>query len=81
MQKPDVLLDRQALPAGMSRTMARANLELQTLQHVLIAGNFNRYTERLKKVEPSAARQAIAKWLTPDKVFAMRVVPSPGFNK
>jgi hypothetical protein len=65
----------------MSRARFRANLELQKMSPELIVGDLNAYIARLKQIEPSAARKAVAKWLTPDKVFAMRVVPSPGFDK
>jgi predicted Zn-dependent peptidase len=81
IQMPEAFLQQAALPAGMSRTMFRANLELQRMSQELIVGDLDAYVGRLKKVEPSAARKAVAKWLTADKVFAMRVVPNPGFDK
>jgi len=79
--QPEAMLGHQPLPPGVSRTMARVNLELQRLRHETIVGDFDAYVARLRKVKLSELRHAAAKWLTPEKVLAVRVVPSPSFDK
>lgn len=68
-------LDDVPLPAGVTRTMGRTNIELQRLVVEMIAGDFDRFLTRLKSVSPEATRAAIVKWLPPDRACIVEVVP------
>ncbi|MGH7140174.1 MAG: hypothetical protein ACREHD_30920 [Pirellulales bacterium] len=72
-QKTD--LDKVPLPAGMTRTMARTNIELQRLAVEIVAGDFDKFLAQLKAVTPEAATAAVRKWLAADRASIVEVAP------
>ncbi|MGH7134275.1 MAG: insulinase family protein, partial [Pirellulales bacterium] len=72
-QKTD--LDKAELPAHVSRTMARGNIELQRLRMEIVAGDFDQLLKRVKAVSPEAAAAAARKWLAADRACLVEVVP------
>ena len=71
----DVDLSKMALPARVTRTMARANIEIQRLTKSLIWGDLDAYRKRLSAVKPEAARQAVLKYLTPELAAVVAIEP------
>ncbi|HVX10835.1 MAG TPA: insulinase family protein [Pirellulales bacterium] len=63
------------LPAGLTRTMGRTNIELQRLTVEMVAGDFDDFLKKLRTVSPTAARAAIAKWLSADQACIVEVLP------
>jgi WD40 repeat protein/predicted Zn-dependent peptidase len=69
-------LDQVPLPPGISRTMARGNVELQRLSVEIVAGDFDRFLTKMKAVSPEAAAAAVRKWLAADRACIVEVVPA-----
>jgi zinc protease len=72
-QKTD--LGSVPLPAGMTRTMGRTNIELQRLAVEMVAGDFDEFLTKLRTVSSTAVRAAVAKWLSADRACIVEVVP------
>ena len=68
-------LDNLPLPPGMTRTMARANIELQRLSVEIVAGDFDQFLKKLRAVSPEAAIAAVGKWLATDRACVVELVP------
>jgi hypothetical protein len=75
-QKTD--LDNVPLPPAMTRTMARANIELQRLAVEIVAGDFDAFLRKLKAVTPEDTTAAIGKWLSPERACVVEVAPENG---
>ncbi|HEV3341326.1 MAG TPA: insulinase family protein [Pirellulales bacterium] len=71
-------LDQVRLPPGMTRTMARTNIELQRLIVELLTGDFEEFLTKLKAVSADSARSAVRKWLSADRACFVEVVPAGG---
>lgn len=68
-------VDKVPLPPRVTRSMARANIELQRMLRVLAWGDLDAYRKRLATVTPDAARTAAAR-LTPASATVVRVQPA-----
>jgi predicted Zn-dependent peptidase len=68
-------LDKVELPADMSRTEVRGNIELQRLRMEIVAGDFDQLLTKMKAVSPAAAAAAVRKWLTAERACIVEVVP------
>ncbi len=72
-QKTD--LGSVPLPAGMTRTMGRTNIELQRLTVEMVAGDFDEFLAKLRTVSATAVQAAISKRLSADRACIVEVVP------
>lgn len=68
-------LSQVPLPAGMTRTMARTNIELQRLAVEIVAGDYDKFLAQLKAVTPEVAMAAVRKWLAADQASIVEVAP------
>jgi hypothetical protein len=59
----DVDVDKITLPAGLTKTKARAGIELQRMVRSIVWGDLGAYKERLDEVKPEAVPAAVAKHL------------------
>lgn len=68
-------IDKMPLPPRVSRSMARANVELQRVLRTLSWGDLDAYRKRLAAVTPDEARASAAR-LTPAAATVVRVQPA-----
>ncbi|HWB11780.1 MAG TPA: insulinase family protein [Pirellulales bacterium] len=71
-------LDEVPLPQGMTRAMARANLELQRLVVQTLVGDWEQFLTKLRAVSSRSAEAAVGKWLSPERACFVEVVPEGG---
>jgi hypothetical protein len=71
-------LDQVPLPPGITRTMARTNIELQRLIVEALSGDFDQFLTNLKAVSPDSTGSAVRKWLSADRACFVEVVPQGG---
>lgn len=71
----DTDLSKVVLPARVSRTMARANIEIQRMAKSLVWGDFDAYRKRLEAVKPEAARLAARRYLAPELGAVILIEP------
>jgi zinc protease len=68
-------LDRLTLPLGLTRGMARTNIELQRLTVEMLAGDWEQLSRKLKAVSSDSVENAVRKWLSADRACFVEVVP------
>lgn len=73
MMMIDVDLSRIPLPPGITKTTARANIELQRMARSLVWGDLNAYRKRLEEQTPGDVRRAVRKHLAPEAASIVRV--------
>lgn len=69
----DVDLDKAPLPPRVTKTMARANIELQRLAKSMVWGDLDGYQEQLNAVTPEAVLAAISTHLDPKSAAVVRI--------
>jgi zinc protease len=72
----DIDLDKLTLPPQVTKTMARANVELQRMMKSLVWGDLDAYRKRLGEVKPDAVDGVIGKYLVPKSASIVRVQPA-----
>lgn len=73
MHMTDVDLDKIPLTMRVTKTMARANLEIQRLMKTLAWSDWNAYRKRIEAVKPEAVREVIGKYLVPKLASVVRI--------
>jgi predicted Zn-dependent peptidase len=69
-------VDTMPLPPNVSRSLARANIELQRAMRGAQWGDLAAYSKRLAGVDAKAVREAVARWLDAKKATIVRLRPS-----
>ncbi len=69
-------IDAIPLPPGVSRSSARANIELQSMTRELAWGDATSYRKRLGAVDSAAVRDAVARHLDPARATIVRLGPA-----
>jgi hypothetical protein len=68
-------LDDVPLPQGVTRTMARTNIELQRLIVEVLAGEWERFLAKLRATSTDSVESATRKWLAADQACVVEIVP------
>ena len=69
----DLDVNKIPVPAGMTRTMMQANVELQRMAKSLAWGDLDAYRRRLDRQKLDDVRRAIRKHLAPESASIVRV--------